>query len=145
MNNLCYTRYTANYTVFNNEKIVQINFSAETYQEAIKEINPTVQLELDGWECFLQHMHPATVFIIAWAIIRANADIRPRANAGLLGYTHSPPAVALTSEACTVENQLNQHMCIWPSSTISIGIAKVSSMNLLQPSITSYMRVDSSN
>lgn len=51
----------------------------------MKEINPIVQLVSDGLGYFLQHMHPATVFIIAWAIISATAAIKPRASAGLFG------------------------------------------------------------
>ena len=70
----------------------------ETYQETTKQISATVQLEFEGWGFLLQQIHPVETFIIIWAIIRDNAEVKPRAIAGLWGYTHSEIAVTWTWE-----------------------------------------------
>ena len=73
---------------------------SEIYQERMKEIKAADQLVSEGCEFLLQHMHPATVLIIAWAIIRATAAPNPRPKAGLSGYEHVPGAGVCTSDAC---------------------------------------------
>lgn len=71
----------------------------------MKQINATVQLDLEGTGCFLQQMQPAAELMIIWAITRANPAIDPRAKAGLLGYEHVSRVVSVTSETCRVKKK----------------------------------------
>lgn len=57
----------------------------------------------DGFGYFVQQIHPDTVFMMAWAIIRATAANKPRASAGVLGYVHTTRFVVCTSETCNIE------------------------------------------
>lgn len=62
--------------------------AALNYQEMTKHTSAVFQFELSGWIVLLQQIHPVEAFIITCATISAAAAVRPRASAGLRGYTH---------------------------------------------------------
>ena len=73
------------------------------YQETTKHTRATFQLELRGWVVLLQQIQPVEAFSMTWATISAAAAVKPRAIAGLRGYTHWVVDRNWTWEPCRID------------------------------------------